>query len=42
MGSVIEKVQSRLLGIRRKAKSADAAIGLLEVVEVHRAEAESR
>jgi hypothetical protein len=42
MGSVIEKVQSRLLRIRPKAKSADAAIRLLETVEVHRAETESR
>src|SRR5712664_1090733 len=42
MGSVIEKVQSRWLRIRRKAKPADAAIGLLESVEMHRAEAKSR
>jgi len=42
MGSVIEKVQSRLPRIRRKAEPAEAAIGLLESVEVHSVETESR
>jgi hypothetical protein len=42
MGSVIEKLKSRLVRIRLEAKSADTAIGLLKSVEVHLVEAESR
>lgn len=41
MGCVIEKVQFCLPGTRRKAKSAEATVGLLDTVEVLSAEAES-
>jgi hypothetical protein len=42
MGGVIEKVQFGSLRIKRKTKAADAAIGLLETLEVHPIEAEGR
>jgi hypothetical protein len=41
MGSVIEKIESRLPRTGWKAKPAEATVGLLEAVEVRRAKTES-